>query len=180
MTATERLRAMLDERGVEWWQSANTLGCIFTRWYSPIFGDEVCAMENGEEGLVLFDHFVTPEQAIAATLGRDKYSYEQWREISNAVGDAMEYAHNKAIECPDKADPLWNLDEYVNRILKVAFKGEATLGDVDATSERQRDAVEVVRCRDCEGATDHCEGMDVYWCEYLSRYVGADMFCAWA
>ena len=65
------------------------------------------------------------------------YSYKQWREISNAVGDAMEYAHNKAIECPDKADPLWNLDEYVNRILKAAFEGEATLGDVDATNEQK-------------------------------------------
>lgn len=70
MSGTERLRRLLDERGVEWWQSANTLGCVFTRWHSPLFGDEVCAMENGEEGLVLFDHFVTPEQAIAATLGR--------------------------------------------------------------------------------------------------------------
>ena len=69
-SATERLRALLDERGVEWRQSANTLGCVFTRWYSPLFGDEVCAMENGEEGLVLFDHFMTPEQAIDATLGR--------------------------------------------------------------------------------------------------------------
>ncbi len=27
-------------------------------------------MENDKEGLVLFDHFVTPEQAIEATLGR--------------------------------------------------------------------------------------------------------------
>lgn len=70
MSATDDLRRMLDERGVEWRQSANTLGCIFTRWYSPIFGDEVVAMENGEEGLVLFDHFMTPEQAIEATLGR--------------------------------------------------------------------------------------------------------------
>ena len=70
MTATDELRRLLDERGVEWWQSANTLGCIFTRRYSPIFGDEVVAMENGKEGLVLFDHFVTPEQAIEATLGR--------------------------------------------------------------------------------------------------------------
>lgn len=69
MTATDELRRLLDERGVEWWQSANTLGCIFTRWYSPLFGDEVVAMENGEEGLVLFDHYMTPEQAIAATLG---------------------------------------------------------------------------------------------------------------
>ena len=69
-SATDELRRLLDERGVEWWQSANTLGCVFTRWHSPLFGDEVCAMENGEEGLVLFDHFVTPEQAIDATLGR--------------------------------------------------------------------------------------------------------------
>jgi len=68
-SATDELRRLLDERGVEWWQSANTLGCVFTRWHSPLFGDEVCAMENGEEGLVLFDHFVTPEQAVEATLG---------------------------------------------------------------------------------------------------------------
>ena len=67
-SATERLRVLLDERGVEWWQSANTLGCVFTRWHSSLFGDEVVAMENGKEGLVLFDHFMTPEQAIAATL----------------------------------------------------------------------------------------------------------------
>lgn len=82
MTATEHLRAMLDDRGVEWWQSANTLGCIFTRWHSPLFGDEVCAMENGKEGLVLFDHFLTPEQAIAATLGRGtcriEYHFGEW------------------------------------------------------------------------------------------------------
>lgn len=69
MTATDILRRLLDERGVEWWQSANTLGCVFTRWYSPLFGDEVVAMENGEEGLVVFDHYLTPEQAVAATLG---------------------------------------------------------------------------------------------------------------
>lgn len=69
MTATDILRRLLDERGVEWWQSANTLGCVFTRWQSPLFGDEVVAMENGKEGLVLFDHFMTPEQAIDATLG---------------------------------------------------------------------------------------------------------------
>lgn len=70
MSETDELRRILDERGVEWWQSANTLGCIFTRWYSPLFGDEVCAMENGDEGLVLFDHYLTPAQAIAATVGR--------------------------------------------------------------------------------------------------------------
>jgi hypothetical protein len=97
---------------------------------------------NGiDEGDVLTSGFINEWVArFESTLGRDRYSYEQWREISNAVGDAMEYAHNKAIECPDRADPLWNLDEYVNRILKAAFEGGATLGDADATATRQGDA----------------------------------------
>lgn len=88
MTATERLRALLDERGVEWWQSANTLGCVFTRWYSPLFGDEVCAMENGEEGLVLFDHYLTPEQAIEATMGRGTCKYDFVPNIGNGFLNA--------------------------------------------------------------------------------------------
>ena len=69
MTATEVLRRLLDERGVEWWQSVNMLGCVFTRWYSPLFSDEVVAIENGDGELELFSHLMTPEQAIAATLG---------------------------------------------------------------------------------------------------------------
>jgi len=89
MTATDELRRMLDERGVEWWQSANTLGCIFTRWYSPIFGDEVVAMENGKEGLVLFDHFVTPKQAIEATLGRGTCR-EVYLLMATDIGDGRE------------------------------------------------------------------------------------------
>lgn len=38
---------------------------------------------------------------------------------------------------------------------------------------------EVVRCRDCESACDHYEGMDVWWCGYLQRYVGSNGFCFW-
>lgn len=82
-----------------------------------------------DEGDVLTSGFINSWiERFESTLGRDKYSYEQWREISDAIGDAMEYAHDKAIEHPDKADPLWNLDEYVNRVLDTAFNGAATLG----------------------------------------------------
>ena len=68
-SATERLRALLDERGVEWWQSVNMLGCVFTRWYSSLVSDEVVAMENGDGELELFSRIMTPEQAVEATLG---------------------------------------------------------------------------------------------------------------
>ena len=37
----------------------------------------------------------------------------------------------------------------------------------------------IVRCRDCESAREHYEGMDVWWCEYLQRYVGSSGFCFW-
>lgn len=100
MTATEKLRRMLDECGVEWWQSANTLGCIFTRWHSPLFGDEVCAMENGKEGLVLFDHFLTPEQAIAATLGAGTCEVEGYDDGIDEGMDGDWYSY---------APPTWYL-----------------------------------------------------------------------
>lgn len=125
MTATDELRRLLDERGVEY-----TVDHGYREFFWD-FGESgiVRASAIGTRGLVqMIVTGITPAQAVEATLGRDRYSYEQFREISNAVGDAMQYAHDKAIEHPDAADPLWNLDEYVNRILKVAFEGEATLG----------------------------------------------------
>lgn len=208
MSATERLRALLDERGVEYdvddtqvdgngtmyrvtyakegygrtWvyeeppdcdllvsynhdlgaddAVAATLGReprvdpTWERWHKSLRHDEIKSIgdaveqlmyeaiefggdmgPNGntyngiDEGDVLTSGFINDWIArFESTLGRDRYTYEQYREISNAVGDAMEYAHDRAIEHPDKADPFWNLDEYVSRILKVAFEGEATLG----------------------------------------------------
>lgn len=99
------------------------------------------------------------------------YTYGQWCDISEAVADAMQYAHDKAIEHPDKADPLWNLDEYVNRILVVAFSGGG-----------------IVRCRDCVCLSDdqsRCARFSlplfeegVGWTE-VGTEVEPDGFCAW-
>lgn len=103
-SATEELRRLLDERGVEWWQSANTLGCVFTRWYSPLFGDEVCAMENGEEGLVLFDHFMTPEQVVAATLGGGTCNADEtdtWECVRDDLGGYGKTLTVHVMECTE-------------------------------------------------------------------------------
>lgn len=67
MTATERLRELLTERGVEyekadgWWTSWETEGA------TSIGGVVYC--EDLGEGLEIRWHIITPEQAIAATLG---------------------------------------------------------------------------------------------------------------
>lgn len=71
MSSTERLRSMLDERGVEWWPSEVPWDeDSVTYW---IVGQtKWVAIENGEGALVLSSSIVTdltPAQAIAATLG---------------------------------------------------------------------------------------------------------------
>lgn len=69
MTATELLRALLDERGVEWWQKKR-----HTCWKVGK-GQEVemwRAWEAPDGSLTLkvdYIYDLTPEQAVAATLG---------------------------------------------------------------------------------------------------------------
>ena len=69
MTATDDLRRMLDERGVKYCADDGKIAWI-TRWY---FGKYSSAMlteyDNGECVFVTSGHMLTPEQAIAATLG---------------------------------------------------------------------------------------------------------------
>lgn len=61
MTATDRLRALLDERGVEY-ETDDHMGYSETRW------DDACAFQLAPgAGLVMA---VTPEQAVEVTLGR--------------------------------------------------------------------------------------------------------------
>lgn len=71
MTATDELRRMLDERGVEWREFVNVANCVFTTYESPIFG-EITAIDN-EDGTLYYHELngiqVTPEQAIAVTFG---------------------------------------------------------------------------------------------------------------
>ena len=67
MSATDDVRRLLDERGVEWWEATPCK----TKWNSPIIGGPVAAREwNGEMVLDTGYIAVTPEQAVEATLGR--------------------------------------------------------------------------------------------------------------
>ena len=245
MSATEELRRMLDERGVEWENSKPygakavtrfkvngvwlryvdygdyqwldyhedepitpaqaveaTLGRepwvnqTWERWHKSLRHDEIKSIgdaveqlmyeaiefggdmgPNGntyngiDEGDVLTSGFINEWIArFESTLGRDRYSYEQFREISNAVGDAMEYAHDRAIEHPDKADPLWNLDEYVNRILKVAFEGEATLGRGTCEMEYVSDFMSW-HCKACDQMDMAPRNPKPRYCKWCGRKV---------
>ena len=88
MTATERLRQLLDERGVKWSKGRYDRR-EFTRWYirnnngyiSASFRD-VFAGENGGPDLRCEFYNLTPEQAVEVTLGRGTcridYHFGEW------------------------------------------------------------------------------------------------------
>ena len=68
MTATDILRRLLDERGVEWWEEDG-----HTLWYGESLHHAASAFSSfmfGESERVHLNAMVTPEQAVAATLGR--------------------------------------------------------------------------------------------------------------
>lgn len=82
-TATERLREMLDERGVEWADQSN--GYATVTKYSA---DGVCwhavarhYIEPSNDWMILRADSITPEQAIAATLESGTLTAEQVREL---------------------------------------------------------------------------------------------------
>lgn len=79
MTATEKLRQLLDERGVGYSIDDGKTVCA-TKWK---FGECSSALfteyDDGERVFVTSEHNWTPEQAIAATLGERVFEVE-WRE----------------------------------------------------------------------------------------------------
>ena len=75
MTATDTIRAMLDERGVEHYPKRPDV----TVWSEGVW--HIHAQEDMIEGMLeLFVRPVTPEQAIEATLGRGECRMTCWRE----------------------------------------------------------------------------------------------------
>ena len=93
-SATERLRALLDERGVEWWaEDGHTL------WYGESINHAASAFSSfmfGENERVHLNAMVTPEQAVAAMLGPGTCRFEQ---IPEALFDD--------IECSECGVALW-------------------------------------------------------------------------
>lgn len=159
MTPTDILRAMLDERGIEYETPTSTftvahVGDIKYRFLEYRRCGEPSLDEKLDGKIFAETEWLTPEQAIAATVGVRDYTYDEWRAINEAVGDAMEYAHEHAVMYPDKADPLWNIDEYVNRVLEVAYgPKDATIDAGTCQGEIDSDYFEckltTFKCRSC-------------------------------
>ena len=119
MSATDELRRMLEERGVEHTDADD--GHTQHTWWSD--GDHEIAVSNSGERLAVYN--LTPEQAIAATLGaEDAYTRE---DVESA------FVSGYSLGClPVGSDPTWDqneqtVDEYMAEWGWV--RKEATLGE---------------------------------------------------
>lgn len=101
MSATEELRAMLDERGVEWWNASPRK----TKWNSPVLGGPVAVSEwNGKMVLDTGYVNVTPEQAIAATLGDELHLPHWWTHDGTLHVELPKLPESISVRLPDQRD----------------------------------------------------------------------------
>ena len=106
MTITEELRARLDELGVEY-TSAEDAGGTQHVWWSD--GEkEVCAIDRGRMNDELAVYHLTPEQAIAATVGAGTCHMK-----------LLENMHTSAYQ------DVYECDECGEQVLRETYMGES-------------------------------------------------------
>lgn len=97
MTATEELRRMLDERGVDYRVSATG--------YSIDIGPYTTAYANrSDTTLDVSLRQVTPEQAVAATLGRGTCHVKAVKKLGDSFGFKLSCGHSMVNPFDDRPD----------------------------------------------------------------------------
>lgn len=83
MSATDTIRAMLDERGVEWTEPNNKARSHTTYWTAGFLRCIAVEFNDGMVSIASSSGDITPEQAVEATLGRGTCRMEKrhmdWR-----------------------------------------------------------------------------------------------------
>lgn len=114
MSATDELRRLPDERGVEWMPV--TWNPQRETFYRAANGVGFCADEYTDGVRIHTDATITPEQAIAATLGQEPCvnpTWERWHKSLRhgeikSIGDAVEQLMYEAIEFGGDMGPNGN------------------------------------------------------------------------
>ena len=173
MSATDELRRLLDERGVEW--DYGITGSTTTRF--SVNGTDLTftPMRNG----LVCSTILTPEQAVAATLGRGNAGRyvglrqgEYWERTENSdyyCGGCGWKVTDHDSYCPECGGALHksalgtcHADETETVICSYKGRGNTALG---------RDfAIHVMECSECGRTYEHVNG-DYEYCPHCGRKV---------
>ena len=87
MTATDELRRLLDERGVEWTEPNNKARSHTTYWTAGFLRCIAVEFNDGMVSIASSSDDITPEQAVEATLGSDLQAENaELRELVHIAG----------------------------------------------------------------------------------------------
>lgn len=157
MTQTDRLRAMLDERGVEWRSDSENV----TFWNTDA---DVAAASQGYDGMLWVSARLTPEQAIAATLGNDGVARSNNGVTAEQVREAIEEnSWAEAIMIREFNDSSWQA---------IADELNATLGAGTCRWEYPQGAngwVGYMVCSGCGEKFDECVTDIAHYCPNCGR-----------
>lgn len=176
MTATDHLRQLLDERGVEW-EDMSSRPYVCTSWRDPD-GEPCTALEGADDipdGKLSVQALLTPEQVVEATLGRGTWvspTWERWykslrHDEIKSIGDAVEQLMYEVIEFGGDMGPNGNTCEGIDEgdVLTSGFinewiaRFESTLGRVTCRNVSDFPKYEFV-CSECGGRLDIVDEFD--------------------
>lgn len=177
MSATERVRELLDERGVEW-----TEGIARPELTQVRIDGKVAKFHPWQPNTLkvsLFD--ITPEQAIAATLGRGMLTADDVRDLierhSDASGGNGRDFHNGAyVAIADELNATIGSCNCSNDCTNGERTGTCTADETDTMEcvcdgigrYGKRVTIHVMECSECGGTYEHVNG-DYEYCPHCGR-----------
>ena len=175
MTATERLRELLDERGVEWAEYGD--GYTLLRHG----GREYTVQPNVCNRLIVTN--LTPEQAIAATLGRRMLTADDVRDLierhSDASGGNGRDFHNGAyVAIANELNSTLGSSDCTNNCTNGEQTGTCNADETETWEcvcdqigrYGKRVTVHVMECSECGHTYEHVNG-DYEYCPHCGRRV---------
>ena len=103
MTATDELRRLLDERGVEWTEPNNKARSHTTYWTAGFLRCIAVEFNDGMVSIASSSDDITPAQAVEATLGRGTCKVDSFADVRFTEEDNQghDYEYATLAECSE-------------------------------------------------------------------------------
>jgi hypothetical protein len=148
MSATDELRRLLDERGVEWWGSRYGEQVVFQVGEVKWFANDGCRDGMLELSTIL----ITPEQAIAATLGDDGVELSYDGVTAESIRMAIERLRQTV------------LDAFASESISILVEGNAIMRAIDDVEAATLVSVDKGEPQGTDGNLDQSQ---IDWLRYM-------------
>ena len=114
MTATDELRRLLDERGVEWTEPNNEARSHTTYWTAGVLRCGAVEFNDGMVSIASSSDDITPAQAIEATLGSDLQAENA--KLRELVRNLYACINHRDCDCCEYADEACEFERNMSEL----------------------------------------------------------------